>query len=146
GFFLHIPFPSFELFRLLPKPWRTDILSGLMGADVIGFQTDEFSKHFIDSVYHTLPSLQNTQGRFVINDRACQVQSFPISIDFEKFHIASMTPEVLKRVKRMRERLQVNTIVLSVDRLDYTKAIFNRLESFELFLEQNPELNERVTY
>src|SRR6478735_2045206 len=78
GFFLHIPFPSFELFRLLPKPWRTDILSGLMGADVIGFQTDEFSKHFIDSVYHTLPSLQNTQGRFVINDRACQVQSFPI--------------------------------------------------------------------
>lgn len=146
GFFLHIPFPSFELFRLLPKPWRTEILSGLMGADVIGFQTTEFSGHFIDAVHHTLPSLQDKEGRFINHDRAVQVQSFPISIDYNKFLGASKTSEVLRRVKRMRERLQVTTVVLSVDRLDYTKAIFNRLESFELFLEQNPDLRERVTY
>ena len=146
GFFLHIPFPSFELFQLLPKPWRTELISGLMGADIIGLQTDEFSKHFVDSVCHTLPAIQNNENQFVIHDRVSQVKDFSISIDYEKFSVASMTPEVLKRVKRMRERLRVNTVVLSVDRLDYTKAIFNRLESFELFLEQNPKLRERVTY
>lgn len=146
GFFLHIPFPSFELFRLLPKPWRTHLISGVLGADVIGFQTDEFSKHFVDSVHHTFPEFQNDDGRFIIHDRVSQVKSFSISIDYEKFNLASRTPEVIKKVKRMRERLRVNTVVLSVDRLDYTKAIFNRLESFDLFLEQNPDLREQVTY
>lgn len=146
GFFLHIPFPSFELYRLLPKPWRTQLILGLTGADVIGFQTDNFSRHFIDSVSNTLSTMSEEDRSFTVNDRTTLVNSFPISIDYEKFNIASKTPEVRKGMKRIRDRLQVNKLILSVDRLDYTKAILNRLESFELFLKQNPELRESVTY
>lgn len=146
GFFLHIPFPSFELFRLLPKPWRTQLIEGVIGADVIGFQTEDFAKHFIDSVHYILPHLCDDHGAIKLMDRVSMVRSFSISIDYEKFSLASRLPENIKKVKHMRERLGVNTTILSVDRLDYTKAIFNRLESFELFLEQNPEWREKVTY
>ncbi|HWA32555.1 MAG TPA: trehalose-6-phosphate synthase [Cyclobacteriaceae bacterium] len=146
GFFLHIPFPSFELYRLLPKPWRKELLSGLSGADVIGFQTNDFTEHFIDCVNDAFNVKSEPDGSFEINDRVTLMQSFPISIDYEKFSIESRTPWVRNNVRRIRERLGEVKIVLSVDRLDYSKAIFNRLEGFELFLEQNPGLREKVIY
>lgn len=146
GFFLHIPFPSFELFRLLPKPWRVHLLLGLLGADVIGFQTDEFAKHFMASMEKIFPDMHlnqmnpNTPGLTTI------IKSFPISIDYEKFKIACRTPQILKSVKRIKEGLSASKLILSVDRLDYTKAIHSRLESFELFLEQNADFRGRVSY
>jgi trehalose 6-phosphate synthase/phosphatase len=146
GFFLHLPFPSFELYRLLPKPWRAELLSGLAGADVVGFQTSDFTEHFIDSLQTSLDVKTEADGSFEINDRVTLMQSFPISIDYEKFSVESKTPWVRNNVRRMRERLSGVKIILSVDRLDYTKAIFNRLEGFELFLEQNLASREKVTY
>ena len=147
GFFLHISFPSFELYRLLPKLWRTQILAGLMGADVVGFQTDQFAKHFIDCVFDSRPDTQQLKDKsFLFNGKITTIKKFSISIDYEKFHTASKRAEVVESAKRIRERLKVNKVILSVDRLDYTKAISNRLESFELFLEQHVELREKVTY
>ncbi len=146
GFFLHIPFPSFELYRLLPKPWRIRILLGLMGADVIGFQTDDIAKNFIDSVERSMSLMSREDGMLILKDRPTLIRCNPISIDFEKFNIASKTPEIRKHVRRIRNRLGPTRLVLSVDRLDYTKAIINRLEGFELFLEQNAEFREKVSY
>src|ERR1043165_4505363 len=146
GFFLHIPFPSFELYRLLPKPWRKELLSGLSGADVIGFQTNDFTEHFIDCINNAFHVKSEPDGSFEINDRLTLMQSFPISIDYEKFSIESRMPWVRNNVRRIRERLGEVKIVLSVDRLDYTKAIFNRLEGIQLFLAQNPAQREKVIY
>lgn len=146
GFFLHIPFPSFELYRMLPKPWRSQLLAGLLGADVVGFQTLSFANHFSDSVNQLLPSLEQQGNTIVINDRAVLIKDFPISIDFEKFKAASQLPTTKRSVKKIREKLRVPNVILSVDRLDYTKAILSRIESFELFLEQNPGFREKVSY
>src|SRR5690349_10131460 len=146
GFFLHIPFPSFELYRMLPKPWRSQLLRGLLGSDVVGFQTEEFTNHFFDSVALLLPKLEKRGETFIVNERAVQVRDFPISIDYEKFNSTSRLPEIKQNVKRIRGKLRVSKVILSVDRLDYTKAIFSRLESFELFLEQNPNFREKVSY
>ncbi|MBI1767056.1 MAG: trehalose-6-phosphate synthase [Bacteroidetes bacterium] len=146
GFFLHIPFPSFELYRFLPKSWRTQIILGLMGADVIGFQTDEFVRHFVESVHRTLPPVVQNKSAFKINDRSTLVQSFSISIDYEKFNRACKSSEIKKNAKRIREKLKATKLILSVDRLDYTKAIYNRLEGFEMFLAQNPQYKEKVSY
>lgn len=146
GFFLHIPFPSFELFRLLPKPWRVHLLVGLMGADVVGFQTDEFVKHFITSIDRIFPDMRKEQDVYTVGKFTTAVKSFPISIDYEKFNIACRTPQVRKNIKRIREGLSASRLILSVDRLDYTKAIFSRLESFEMFLEQNADFRGKVSY
>lgn len=146
GFFLHIPFPSFELYRLLPKPWRVHLLLGLMGADVVGFQTDEFAKHFITCVDRVFPDMRNEQDVYKVGKFTTALKSFPISIDFKKFSISCRTPQVRKNIKRIREGLSASRLILSVDRLDYTKAIFSRLESFEMFLEQNPDFRGKVSY
>lgn len=146
GFFLHIPFPSFELFRLLPKPWRVHLLLGLMGSDVVGFQTDEFAKHFITCIDRLFPNMHNEREIYSVGKFTTAVKSFPISIDYEKFSIACRTPQVRKNIKRIREGLSASKLILSVDRLDYTKAIHSRLESFEMFLEQNPDFRGKVSY
>jgi trehalose 6-phosphate synthase/phosphatase len=146
GFFLHIPFPSFELYRFLPKPWRAQIILGLLGADVVGFQTDEFSNHFVESVQRTLTPVAQEGSAFRIDQRFTLVKSFSISIDYKKFNEACVTAQMKKNSKRIREKLKTPKLILSVDRLDYTKAIYNRLEGFELFLSQNPQYKEKVSY
>ncbi|HTJ48876.1 MAG TPA: trehalose-6-phosphate synthase [Cyclobacteriaceae bacterium] len=146
GFFLHIPFPSFELFRILPKTWRIGILHGLLGANVAGFHTDDYASHFRDSVQHMIEGSQENSDCICLNQRETLVRSFPISIDFDKFQNVSSLSVVKREVKKIKNRFNNNKLILSVDRLDYTKAIINRLESFELFLQQNPKYKEQVNY
>ena len=146
GFFLHTPFPAFELFRLLPKLWRTEILQGIASANVVGFQTQDYAKHYVECASRALSVLPLNDNNYVIEGREIKIDKFPISIDFEKFNIEAQFPRTRRKVKTIRDRLGVEKIILSVDRLDYTKGIFSRLESFEIMLEQNPELRERVSY
>lgn len=145
GFFLHIPFPSFELFRVLPEDWRVDILNGLLGADLIGFHTNDYMQHFLKSVQNLL-GYENVLGKLIVGHRSVMVDTFPISIDFNKFNLASNKAEVFDEANAIKKRLQGQQIIISVDRLDYTKAITNRLESFELFLEKYPAYREKVSY
>jgi trehalose 6-phosphate synthase/phosphatase len=146
GFFLHIPFPSFELFRILPKKWRLGILEGLLGANVVGFHTVDYVHHFSESVQRMLNLQANKNGLVLPDGREVLVKEFPISIDFAKFQETSLQSGVKREVKKIRNRFGNCKLILSVDRLDYTKAIINRLESFEFFLSQNPEYKEKVAY
>jgi trehalose 6-phosphate synthase len=133
GYFLHIPFPPYELFTQLP--WRSAIVEGLLGADLIGFQQPNAASNFVALArrLHDLPTKGNTIS---YDGRTVTAKAFPISIDVAAFDRLARSPEVLARAAEIREELgQPEKIVLGVDRLDYTKGIGVRLEAFEELLE-----------
>lgn len=142
GFFLHIPWPSFELFRLLP--WREEILNGLLGADLIGFHTYDYVRHFLSSVSRVM-GLEHTLGKVGMGNRVIKVDAFPMGIDYEKYSQAISKAGVKKEVDKILQEVGKRKIIISVDRLDYTKGIIQRLEAFDLFLSKNPEYKEKVT-
>ncbi|MBI5473059.1 MAG: bifunctional alpha,alpha-trehalose-phosphate synthase (UDP-forming)/trehalose-phosphatase [Ignavibacteriae bacterium] len=143
GFFLHIPFPSFEIFRLLPGSWRRDILDGLLGADLIGFHTFDYTQHFLQCVLRIL-GLEHNMGQILTPDRVVKVETFPMGIDYEKFSTAANSPEVKQEAQKLRQPLGDVKIILSVDRLDYTKGILNRLAAFEILLDTHAEYRGKV--
>ena len=142
GFFLHIPFPSFELFRLLP--WRKEILNGLLGADLIGFHTYDYVRHFLSSTARIVAT-EHSMGTLIIGDRIVKVDAFPMGIDYDRYAGAVENPKVKKRLTTISKKVGNRKIIISIDRLDYTKGIIQRLEAFDLFLSQNPEYKEKVT-
>jgi len=143
GFFLHIPFPSFEVFRLLPAEWRRGILEGILGADLVGFHTYEYTHHFLQSTLRIL-GYEHHMGQIETADHVARVDTFPMGIDVEKFAAATMTEDIAREARQLKEMLSGVRLILSVDRLDYSKGILNRLEAFELFLEVNPEYHGKV--
>ncbi len=141
GFFLHIPFPAFEVFRTLP--WRREILEGVLGADLIGFHTYDYATYFLDSVRRLL-GFENTLGRINIKDRIVKVDAFPMGIDFDKFANATKDPQVSRSMNTVRRIFGDKKIILSVDRLDYTKGILQRLKAFDKFLDKYPKYRKKV--
>jgi trehalose 6-phosphate synthase/phosphatase len=142
GFFLHIPWPSFELFRLLP--WREQILNGLLGADLIGFHTYDYVRHFLSSVSR-ITGLEHVLGNVSVTNRVVKVDAFPMGIDYEKYSRAIDDPAVENEANRIRSKIGKRKIILSIDRLDYSKGIIERLEAFDLFLSENPQYRGTVT-
>ena len=141
GFFLHIPWPSFELFRLLP--WREEILNGLLGTDLIGFHTYDYVRHFLSSVSRVM-GLEHTLGKVGMGNRVIKVDAFPMGIDYEKYSQAISKIGVKKEVDKILQEVGKRKIIISVDRLDYTKGIIQRLEAFDLFLSKNPEYRKKL--
>jgi trehalose 6-phosphate synthase/phosphatase len=141
GFFLHIPFPSFEIFRMLP--WRERILNGVLGADVVGFHTYDYVRHFLSSALR-LTGHDHTLGQIAIGTRSVKVDAFPMGIDYDHFASAASSPEVAEKAVSLRADIGDRRFVLSVDRLDYTKGIPARLEAFERFLAEHPEWHRKV--
>jgi trehalose 6-phosphate synthase/phosphatase len=144
GFFLHIPFPSYELFRLLPGMWRNEILEGLLGADLIGFHTYEYLQHFLRCVLRILGH-ENNMGQLMINGHTVRAGTYPMGIDFQKYYDAACDPATAAEREELRRLFSSSKVVLSVDRLDYSKGIINRLEGFEMMLDQNPDWRGKVT-
>lgn len=142
GFFLHIPFPSFEILRTLP--WRVQVLEGLLGADLIGFHSFSYTRHFLSSLLRLL-GLEHEFGQVVVGERPVRVDTFPLGIDTERFAAAHRLPEVQRHLADLRRQTEGRRVVLSVDRLDFTKGIPERLEAFAHFLERHPEWQGRVT-
>lgn len=136
GFFLHIPFPSYEIYRLLPRNWRREILEGLLGADLVGFHTQDYTQYFHRCVARILGHEQN-MGRIYTEERIVRADTFPMGIDYKRFHEAAENPEVLKEKAGLRKAFSAEKIILSIDRLDYSKGIINRLKGYENFLERN---------
>ena len=142
GFFLHIPFPSYESFRLLP--WRRQLLNGMLGSDFLGFHTYDDMRHFLSSV-NRLAGIGNSNGIIKVNGRMVMVDALPMGIDYDKYADSASSPETLEREVRYRTSIGEEKLLLSIDRLDYSKGIPQRLEAFELFLERNPDYLERVS-
>ncbi|MGY5849739.1 bifunctional alpha,alpha-trehalose-phosphate synthase (UDP-forming)/trehalose-phosphatase [Salegentibacter sp. F14] len=150
GFFNHIPFPSYEVFRTLP--WREEVLEGVLGADLIGFHTYDYERHFLSSVSRIL-RLQVDFNEVTLPQRIVKVDSFPMGIDYEKFeqaalnHFKKTSEEQSELQNRLDHHLRTTPdakLILSIDRLDYTKGIANRIRAFEYFLDRNPQYVEKV--
>ena len=141
GFFLHIPFPSFEIFRSLP--WRTQILKGLLGADLVGFHTYDYVRHFNSAVLRIL-GLEHTLGRLNYDDRTIKVDSFPMGIDYDKYATAPRKKKIKQEIEQLQSDIGPRRIILSIDRLDYTKGILQRLQAFHHFLHKNPRYVDKV--
>ena len=145
AFFLHVPFPSYEVFRIMPDGYQVAILKGLLGADLIGFHTHDYAQHFLKSVRRRLGydiSLNTVTAENVY----ARADAFPISIDFNKFHDAVLLPETEKYISKIRKQKRDRLLIFSVDRLDYTKGFLNRLAAFELFLERYNNMRGRVIF
>jgi len=140
GFFLHIPFPPVELFAQLP--WRRNILEGLMGGDLVGFQTRLGAQNFQRASRRFADAKRADAHSVLVDHHKVRVDRFPISIDFERFSQMGDSPEVLARATKLRGQLgQPKTIILGVDRLDYTKGIDIRLRAYEALLARRRRLN-----
>ena len=133
GFFLHIPWPSPEVFCLLP--WRKEILRGLFGSNLISFHTEDYLRYFVSSAKRILPHELKAGLKIV---------ALPISIDFNQFSRAIKDPKVQKFRTIFKKKMGGKKGILSIDRLDYTKGIVERLEAFDLFLERYPEWRQKV--
>lgn len=147
GFFLHIPFPPAETFQRLP--YRSEIIRALLAYDLVGFQTHGDRQNFLEVVGLLAEGTEisdETQQISAIktNGRICRAGVFPISIDFDEFSEGAKAPDVEQKVEAIREEYQGKTLILGIDRLDYTKGIPQRLRAYRLLLEENPELLEKV--
>lgn len=142
GFFLHIPFPSYESFRRLP--WRRELLNGMLGSDLVGFHTYDDMRHFLSSVSR-LAGLGNDNGQIIVDNRIIKADSLPMGIDYKKYAESASHPETLEREVRYRTAIGDAKIMLSIDRLDYSKGIPQRLRAFEMFLDEYPEFREEVS-
>ncbi|MGI8437000.1 MAG: bifunctional alpha,alpha-trehalose-phosphate synthase (UDP-forming)/trehalose-phosphatase [Chthoniobacterales bacterium] len=132
GFFLHTPFPSFEIFRCHPK--RREILAGLLGADLIGFHTFGYMRHFRSTVLRLL-GLESEMSRIRREDGHVSAMGvFPIGINAKKFEETLDSPAFAKRQKELRASDAGKRVVVSVERMDYTKGILHRLDAIEHFL------------
>jgi trehalose 6-phosphate synthase len=132
GFFLHIPFPPQELFATMP--WRRQLLQGLLGSDVVGFQTPLGGYNF-GQLSRRFTSARRKKGRLDYSGRSVVARAFPISIDVNLFKDLAATDEVKQRAAEFRRRTGGRRIILGVDRLDYTKGIDSRLRAFAKLLE-----------
>ncbi len=150
GFFLHIPFPSYEIFRTLP--WREEVLEGLLGADLIGFHTYDYERHFLSSVRRLL-GLDVSFNDIYLDNRVIKVDSFPMGIDYKKFKDAAVAHEERNQDNKsdLQQKLDSHKasapdtkLILSIDRLDYSKGIAKRINAFEYFLNKYPEYKEKV--
>src|SRR3954447_8394730 len=140
GFFLHIPFPSEELFRTLPERGR--LLGGLLGADLVGFHTPAYLRHFAASLTQLL-GLTVDIDRVQLSDREVRLGVFPMGIDAESFGALARDPATIAEAENLRGADDLKLLV-GVDRLDYTKGIPRHLLAFERMLQTHPELREHV--
>lgn len=141
GFFLHIPFPSSEVYRMLPH--RKELLQGILGADYIGFHTTDYSKHFTSSCLRVL-GLTTDKDTISYQGRKIGVGTHPIGMNIRSFDEILSKPHYFSYIQEIKERYKSHQVVLGIERLDYTKGIFFKLLAFEKLLEKNPDLIGKV--
>jgi trehalose 6-phosphate synthase/phosphatase len=141
GYFLHIPFPSSEVFRILP--WRTQFLEGILGADLIGFHTYSYARHFSRALLHVL-GVEEEAGRLHYDGREIRVGVFPMGIDAEHFSNLAEQSEVASECQATRAKMGDRKLLLGVDRLDYTKGLARRMLAVERLLEREPSLRRKI--
>ncbi|WP_294818514.1 bifunctional alpha,alpha-trehalose-phosphate synthase (UDP-forming)/trehalose-phosphatase [uncultured Flavobacterium sp.] len=149
GFFLHIPYPSYELFRTCP--WRDELLYGMLGADLVGFHIYDYARHFLSSVSR-ISGLETRFNSITYNGRIIQVDSFPMGIDYNRFFETAKkyagqpvdSEGLMQKLNEHNNAYPDSRLILSIDRMDYTKGIPNRIRAFEYFLRKYPEFRGKV--
>ncbi|EON67916.1 alpha,alpha-trehalose-phosphate synthase [Coniosporium apollinis CBS 100218] len=136
GFFLHTPFPSSEIYRILPV--RNEILLGVLHCDLIGFHTYDYARHFLSSCSRIL-GLTTTPNGVEFQGKVVTVGAFPIGIDPEKFEEGLKKPKVQERIATLERKFQGVKLIVGVDRLDYIKGVPQKLHALEVFLTEHPE-------
>lgn len=137
GFFLHTPFPSSEIYRILPV--RREILEGVLSCDLIGFHTYDYARHFLSSVARVVPHTTTVPNGIEFEGRSISVGAFPIGIDVDKFTEGLTKQSVIDRVAQLKAKMGDVKVIVGVDRLDYIKGVPHKLHAFETFLSENPE-------
>ena len=148
GFYLHIPFPPLDIF--LKLPWRFQILQDMLQYDLIGFQTQRDRSNF-QLCIRTLMKGATFKGKgriLTVNagGRSVRIGNFPIGIDYNEFVRAAETKEVAERAWFIHEDLPKRSLILGIDRLDYTKGITYRLEAYRIALKRFPDLQRKVCF
>jgi trehalose 6-phosphate synthase/phosphatase len=143
GFFFHTPYPSYEVFRLLP--WREALLRGVLGSDVIGFHTAAYLRHFSSSILRIL-GIESSIGLVRYGGRDVELRVFPMGVDAAHFTRMADDPKIVEEAAAHREEHGDAKIILGVDRLDYTKGIPRRLLAIERLLEREPTLRNHIKF
>ncbi|XP_044472787.1 alpha,alpha-trehalose-phosphate synthase [UDP-forming] 1-like [Mangifera indica] len=141
GWFLHTPFPSSEIHRTLPS--RSDLLHAVLAADLVGFHTYDYARHFVSACTRIL-GLEGTPEGVEDQGKLTRVAAFPIGIDSDRFMRALENPQVQEIIKDLKETFAGRKVMLGVDRLDMIKGIPQKILAFEKFLEENREWHEKV--
>ncbi|KAL3643574.1 Trehalose-6-P synthase/phosphatase complex synthase subunit [Castilleja foliolosa] len=141
GWFLHTPFPSSEIHRTLPS--RSELLRSVLAADLVGFHTYDYARHFVSACTRIL-GLEGTPDGVEDHGKLTRVAAFPIGIDSERFIRALELPEVKDLMRELKERFDGRKVMVGVDRLDMIKGIPQKILAFEKFLEENPTWRDKV--
>jgi trehalose 6-phosphate synthase len=147
GFFLHVPWPSPDIFARLP--WRQDILLGLLGADVVSFHTERYRENFVEACRRCLAGtgVQVDGSAIKLPDqRVVSTTSAPISIDAAEFSRLATDQATAREIEALSDQFAGRTLLLGVDRLDYTKGIAERLLAIELLLERRADLRTKLVF
>ncbi|MBA0829816.1 hypothetical protein Goarm_014395 [Gossypium armourianum] len=141
GWFLHTPFPSSEIHRMLPS--RSELLKSVLSADLVGFHTYDYARHFVSACTRIL-GLEGTPEGVEDQGKLTRVAVFPVGIDPDRFIQALELPQVKDIVKELKQRFAGYKVLLGVDRLDMIKGIPQKILAFEKFLEENPDWRHKV--
>lgn len=143
GFFLHIPFPADETFRILPQ--RVEILRGLLGADLIGMHTYDYTYNYLRSVRRIL-GIESQAGTVRMRDHNVRVEAHPLGIDTAEFQEKAYSQNAERFLTQLKRTIGDRQVILGVDRLDYTKGLLLKLQAFEHLLERSSRWAERVLF
>ncbi len=141
AYFQHIPFPSQELFRLIP--WRRELLNGMLGADLLGFHTFDDVRHFISSATRIL-GVHSHASQLEVEGRRVFAEPYPMGTDSQRFSELVEEPNVQARIAELKENYKEQRLMLSIDRLDYSKGILQRLQALQLLLQENPRFHKQL--
>lgn len=136
GFFLHTPFPSSEIYRILPV--REELLTGVLSCDLVGFHTYDYARHFLSSCARIL-EVRTTPNGVELQGKHVTVAAFPIGIDPEKFHVQLEQAATKNRIAALKKKFEGVKLIVGVDRLDYIKGVPQKLHALEVFLTEHPE-------
>jgi trehalose-6-phosphate synthase len=142
GFFLHTAFPSSEVFRCLAV--RKELLEGMLGANLVAFQTREYAHHFLQTCSRLL-IVEATEDGVQLDYHFVNVMPLPIGIDPKALSVAREEQEVLSWIKVMQERYHGKRLIVARDKLDHVRGVRQKLLAFELFLNKYPEYRDKVS-
>lgn len=143
GYFQHIPFPTHEIFKAIP--WRKDLLEGILAADLVGFHTPKDKQYFMNTCKEIL-NYSHSNTHIFLENKQTKVDFFPMGIDANKFRSISEEQETRMRRFKIRQQFQYKTLILSVDRLDYSKGIIEKIQAIQLLLRAHPEYIEKIVF